>query len=107
MPRFLVFRKSKRRVRITNSKPFRNPYHEILFVTPSRNGSRCPGKRPANKPKVAEVGLWACGAESVEPRDGRGEHGRATHVPDTEPGKRVQGLERWTRACKAAGCGSS
>ena len=25
---------------------------------------------------------------------GRGEHGRATHVPDTEPGKRVQGLER-------------
>jgi hypothetical protein len=43
MPRFVVFRKSKTRVRVTNSKPFRNPYHEILFVTPSRNGSRCPG----------------------------------------------------------------
>ena len=27
-------------------------------------------KRPANKPKVAEVGLWACGAESVEPMEG-------------------------------------
>ena len=48
MPRFLVFRKSQRRVRVTNSKPFWNPYHEILFVTPARNRNRCPGlfKRP-------------------------------------------------------------
>jgi RNA-directed DNA polymerase len=27
-------------------------------------------KRPANKPKVSEVDLWACGAESAEPREG-------------------------------------
>ncbi len=31
-------------------------------------------------------------AESVERRErGRGKHGRATHAPDTEPGKRVPG----------------
>ena len=27
-------------------------------------------KRPANKPKVSEVDLWACGAESAEPMEG-------------------------------------
>ena len=44
-------------------------------------------KRPANKPKVSEVDLWACGAELVEAKGrDRGKHGRATHVPDTEPG---------------------
>ena len=42
-------------------------------------------KRPANKPGQP-------GAESAEPREGiRGKHERATHVPDTEPGKRVPG----------------
>jgi hypothetical protein len=53
-------------------------------------------KRPANNPHIAEVDLWGSGAESAEPREGtkgrdRGKHGRATHVPDTEPGKRVPG----------------
>jgi hypothetical protein len=43
VPRFLVFRKSQRRVRVTNSKPFWNPYYEILFVTAARNGTSCPG----------------------------------------------------------------
>ena len=58
-------------------------------------------KRPGNKPKVAEVDLWAGGAESVEPRGrGRGKHGRATHVPDTEPGKRAPGSERVREAAK-------
>jgi hypothetical protein len=39
--------------------------------------------KPANKP-------GQLGAESAEPREwDRGEHGRATHVPDSEPGKRV------------------
>jgi hypothetical protein len=41
VPRFLVFRKSQRRVRVTNSKPFWNPYYEILFVTAARNGTSC------------------------------------------------------------------
>jgi hypothetical protein len=42
-------------------------------------------ERPANKPGQP-------GAEPAEPREeDQGEHGRATHVPDTEPGKRVPG----------------
>jgi hypothetical protein len=46
-------------------------------------------KKPANKPETAEVDLWG---GWVEPRGrDRGKHGRATHVPDTEPGKRVPG----------------
>jgi hypothetical protein len=49
-------------------------------------------KRPANKLTIAEVDLWASGAELAERREGgRGKHGRATHVPDTEPRKRVPG----------------
>ena len=63
MPRFLVFRKSKTRVRVTNSKPFRNPYHEILFVTPSRNGSRSPGlfERPfrSDLPRALRLASYA------------------------------------------------
>jgi hypothetical protein len=47
-------------------------------------------KRPANKPETPELDLWGGWAEPVEGRD-RGKHGRATHVPDTEPGKRVPG----------------
>ena len=49
------------------------------------------GRRTNRKSQRSVSGL---AGESVEPRDGRGEHGRATHVPDPEPGKRVQGLER-------------
>ena len=42
-------------------------------------------KRPANKPGQP-------GAEPAEPREGtEGNTGEATHVPDTEPGKRVPG----------------
>ena len=53
-------------------------------------------KRPVNKPKVAEVDLWGLrGGVGGAKGWGRGEHWRATHVPDTEPGKRVQGLERY------------
>ena len=49
-------------------------------------------KRPANNPHIAEVDLWGSGAESAEPRGrDRGKQGRATHVPDAEPGKRVPG----------------
>ena len=49
-------------------------------------------KRSANKPKVSEVDLWAFGA-GVGGAKERGEwkHGRATHVPDTEPVKGVPG----------------
>ena len=37
-------------------------------------------KRPANKPKVAEVDLWAGGAESAEPKEGaRESNTRAGH----------------------------
>lgn len=46
--------------------------------------------KSANKPVQT-------GAESMEPRGGgRGERGRATHVPDTEPGKRVPGASPCT-----------
>jgi hypothetical protein len=39
--------------------------------------------KPANKP-------GRLGAELVEPRErNRGEHGRATHAPDSAPGERV------------------
>ena len=39
--------------------------------------------KPANKP-------GRLGAELVEPREeDQGEHGRATHAPDSEPGERV------------------
>ena len=49
-------------------------------------------KRPANKPTIPEMELWASGAELAERREGaRGKHWRATHVPDTEPRKRVPG----------------
>lgn len=42
-------------------------------------------RKPANNTGRPE-------AESVEPRgEDRGEHGRATHAPDAEPGKRVPG----------------
>ena len=46
-------------------------------------------KRPGNKPKLAEVDLWAGGAESVEPREGTegntGEQQLAAKVADATP----------------------
>jgi hypothetical protein len=43
--------------------------------------------RPANKPDIAEVDLCDTGGGvgGAKGRD-RGKHGRATHVPDAEPG---------------------
>ena len=49
--------------------------------------------KPANKP-------GPLGAELVEPRERtEGEHGRATHVPDTAPDKRVPEARLCTRSC--------
>ncbi len=44
--------------------------------------------KPANKPH-RRVDLWGAGGVGGAKGEDRGEHGRATHVPDTEPGKRV------------------
>ena len=44
-------------------------------------------KRPANKPTIAEVDLWASGAELAE----QGKGPRETRESNTEPGKRVPG----------------
>ena len=58
-------------------------------------------KRPANKPKVAEVDLWAGGAESAEPREGtEGNTGeqRTCRTPSRESVS--QGLERVREAAK-------
>ena len=46
--------------------------------------------KPANKP-------GQLGAELVE---ARGEHGRATHVPDTAPGKRIPEARLCTQAAR-------
>jgi hypothetical protein len=52
-------------------------------------------KRPANKPKVSEVDLWACGAESAEPREGAEGNTGEQHTCRTPSRESVsQGLER-------------
>jgi hypothetical protein len=48
-------------------------------------------KRPANKPDIARLTSGVAGRNRRSQGKGRGKHGRATHVPDTEPGKRVPG----------------
>ena len=70
------------------SKPMKNEQEKSdLFIV---------AMKPANKPGRP-------GAESVEPREeDRGEHGRATHVPDSEPGKRVPEARLGTRSCSWA-----
>jgi hypothetical protein len=58
-------------------------------------------KRPANKPKVPEVDLWACGAESVEPREGTEGNTGEQHTCRTPSRASVsQGLERVREAAK-------
>ena len=47
-------------------------------------------KKPANKPDQRSTSGLAGGVGGANGRD-RGKHGRATHAPDTEPGKRVPG----------------
>ena len=48
-------------------------------------------KRPANKPKSQRSTSGLAGRSRWSQGKDRGKHGRATHVPDTEPGKRVPG----------------
>jgi hypothetical protein len=58
-------------------------------------------KRPANKPKVSEVDLWACGAESAEPREGTEGNTGEQHTCRTPSRESVpQGLERVREAAK-------
>ena len=58
-------------------------------------------KRPANKPKVSEVDLWACGAEPVEPREGTEGNTGEQHTCRTPSRASVsQGLERVPEAAK-------
>ena len=58
-------------------------------------------KRPGNKPKVAEVDLWAGGAESVEPREGaEGNTGEQHTCPTPSRESVPQGLEHVREAAK-------
>jgi RNA-directed DNA polymerase len=58
-------------------------------------------KRPANKPKVAEVDLWGSGAESAEPREGTEGNTGEQHTCRTPSRASVsQGLERVREAAR-------
>jgi len=58
-------------------------------------------KRPANKPKVSEVDLWACGTESAEPREGTEGNTGEQHTCRTPSRASVtQGLQRVREAAK-------
>src|SRR5689334_16114222 len=56
--------------------------------------------RPLHSSTEAGEQTWATGrgAGGAKGED-RGEHGRATHVPDTAPGKRVPEARLCTRSC--------
>src|SRR5882757_1471444 len=65
--------------------------HEFVFVLPS-DDARAGEVRPFHSSDEADEQDRATGGGvSGAKGKGRGKHGRATHAPDTEPGKRVPG----------------
>ena len=54
-------------------------------------------KRPANKPKVPEVDLWVCGAESVEPRKRTEGNTAEPHTCRTQSRESVSQRLDWVR----------
>src|SRR5258708_9023623 len=56
--------------------------------------------RPLHSSTEAGEQTWATGGGAGGAKgEDQGEHGRATHVPDTAPGKRVPEARLWTRSC--------
>src|SRR5437016_1573230 len=56
--------------------------------------------RPLHSSTEAGEQTWATGGGAGGAKgEDRGEHGRATHMPDTAPGKRVPEARMCTRSC--------
>ena len=78
--------------------------HQMVAVKNSKtrfavgaSGAKRPGMAI---PAAAGEQTWAIGrGVGGAKEEDRGEHRRATHVPDSEPGKRVPGARLGTRSC--------
>ena len=62
-----------------------------MMNEPEKSDPSTVAAKPANKPESQRLTSGVAGGVGGAKGRGRGEHGRATHAPDTEPGKRVPG----------------